>query len=385
MTLNLELGYHKIPYHSGAYHSKFNLASDGAQFDSKHVNQAGSQFFASISGNKFMGVQFGGFSNVGHTNCSGFPGYHSQAYHSLPYHAARTCAGIGAQFRAVKTIAFGAQIRAAIYNITNLRVLCDFPSRGDGDNWTASSTKASTTDSFNANNLNTDIVEQIWRTADAVKTGVTVDADAGAGKTIFLDTMAFLNHNLTTSAVVNLLESDNPGHAPIGQVTVLIMTEDNFVYVSPDLPVTGYRYQRIAIDDPTNPNDFLSIGTIVFGNAQIFAGECFVSRVRKTPVNFSDSINTEAFTNVQNDRGIKNKIRLEFKNIRFNGPNFKNLNDDVFETARTILKCLWIPTPQFALRFMTFAKMTKIPDQIHNVRSEDNDLIDFLIETDESK
>ena len=102
-------------------------------------------------------------------------------------------------------------------------------------------------------------------------------------------------------------------------------------------------------------------------------------------MNFADSISTEGFTNAQNDRGIKNKIRLEFKNITFDGPNFKNLNDDVFLTARTILKCLWIPTPQFPLRFTTFAKMTKIPEQLHNIKAIDLDYIDFVIETDESK
>ena len=327
-----------------------------------------------------------GFSNVGHTNCDGYPGYHSEPYHSLPYHAARRCGGIGIQFKALKTEGVGVQVRAAIYNTTNLRVMCEFPSRGDGNNWTASSTKASTTSSFDVLNLNTDVVEQYWRSDDGVKTGILLDCDVGAGNTVFLDTLAMLNHNLTTSANVSLIGSDNAGHAPPGKITTLFMEDDiNFVHIEDELPLVGYRYWRIAIDDNTNSENHIRIGTIVFGQALIFAGECFVDRVRKTPVNFSDSIVTEGFTNVQNDRGIKNKVRLEFRNIRFDGPNFEKLNDDVFLSARTILKCLWIPTPQFPLRFMTFAKMTRIPEQIHNVKGEDLDYIDFVIETDESK
>ena len=313
-------------------------------------------------------------------------GYHGTPYHSGPYHSASTNAATGVQFKAIKATGIGAQIRAAIYNVTNLRVMCDFPSRGDGTNWTASSTKSSTTSSFDVNNLNTDIVEQYWRSDDAVLTGILLDCDTGAGNTVFLDTLAFLNHNLTTSANVTLIGSDNSGHAPPGKTTVLTMEDQSdFVHIEPELPFIGYRYWRISIDDSTNSNSFLQIGTIVFGSSIIFQGECFVDRVRKTPINFADSITTEGFTNAQNDRGIKNTIRLEFRNIRFNGPNFDTLNDDVFLAARTILKCLWVPTPQFPLRFMNFAKMTKIPEQLHNVKSEDLDYIDFVIETDESK
>ena len=70
MTVNLELGYHKTPYHFGTYHSAYTQGTDGAQFLSKHADQAGAQFFASIEGGKYLGVQFGGYSNVGHTDCA---------------------------------------------------------------------------------------------------------------------------------------------------------------------------------------------------------------------------------------------------------------------------------------------------------------------------
>jgi hypothetical protein len=100
-------------------------------------------------------------------------------------------------------------------------------------------------------------------------------------------------------------------------------------------------------------------------------------------VNYVDSVFTESFSNVRNDRGIKNKVRLTFKNIRYNGGNWSEL-EELFQEARTTLKCLWVPTPEFPYRFFTFAKLTKIPEETHNVKGENSDFIDFVIETDES-
>jgi len=261
--------------------------------------------------------------------------------------------------------------------------MCSFPSRGDGSNWVASSTEPSSTSSFDILNVNTDITEQIWRSQGGTKTGIQLDCDAGAGNTIFLDTLAFLNHNMTTSASVVMLGSDNAGHAPTGTTINLSMVENDFIYIAPDLPNAGYRYWRIAIDDLTNTDDHVSIGTIVFGSADIFHNECFVDKVKKTRVNFVDSVFTEAFSNVRNDRGIKNKVKLTFKNIAFSGGNWDKLVE-VFEESRTILKCLWIPTPEYPYRFFTFAKLTKIPEETHNNKGELHDFVDFIIETDES-
>ena len=383
MIVNVEFGYHAHPYHTLGYHSAHVQGALGVQFLSTAAAGLGVQVFHEISGTEPLGVQFRP-SFFTHTECNPQP-YHAGPYHATPYHQAGLCAALGVQFESISEEGLGVQFRAAIYNTTNLRIMCSFPSRGnDGINWTASSTEASTTSSFTVNNLNTDIVEQIWRSATGTKVGIVLDQDSQAGNTIFLDTFAMLNHNLTTSATVNLLGSDNVGHAPTGVTIPLTMTEGNFVYIAPTLPVAGYRYWRITIDDNTNSNDFISIGTVVFGAATIFNDECFVDKVVKSPINFADSVFTEAFTNIQNDRGIKNKVKLEFRNIRFNGGNFGKLVDDVFQAAGIILKCLWVPTPEFPLRFMTFAKLTKIPQENHNVKGENLDFVNFTIETDES-
>jgi len=385
--INTDLGYHVAPYHAFSYHGTLSQGGMGSQILSLGVVLGGSQVIGTVSALTFGGAQIK-TGNLGHSLCEGL-GYHIQPYHSTPYHQARQCVGGAAQVRVLSLTGFGAQVRAAIYNTNNLRVLCDFASRGDGNNWTASSTEPSTTDSFSVLNVNTDITEQYWRSVTGVKTGIVLECDAGAGNTVFLDTLAFLNNNLTSSANIVLTGSANPAHAPSGDSFILTIdktaaAQGDFVYIAPDLPSIGYRYWRINIDDGTNAGTFLQIGTIVFGESLIFNNECFVDRVRKIPKNFKDGVKTEAFTNINNDRGIKREVRLDFRNIKFDGGNFDRLVNNVFSEARTVLKCLWVPTPEFPLRFMTFAKLTQIPEESHNVKSETKDYVDFTIVTDES-
>jgi len=64
--------------------------------------------------------------------------------------------------------------------------------------------------------------------------------------------------------------------------------------------------------------------------------------------------------------------------------NYQNMLN-VFDDARTVLKCLWIPTPEIPKRFMVFGKLTKIPEETHNVKSNDKDYINFTIEVDEAR
>jgi hypothetical protein len=273
---------------------------------------------------------------------------------------------------AVKT-----QVRKALYNTTNLRILWEFPSRGDGTNWTSNSTAAG---DYDPNNLNTDIVEQIWKSNSAVA-GVYLTCDAGSP--VFVDTLAILNHNFTTSATVLFQGSNDPGFSTTGIQIDLNPTAENIYYIAPTLPTSSFRYWRISVDDNTNTAGFLTMGTVVFGSATIFQGECFVDRVMRSSTHYSDKIATEGFTNVANDRALKNATSLEFRSLRFNRGNYNNIRE-IFEEMRTSLKALWIPTPQYPSRFAVFGKLRDIPQETHNVKGEDLDFVDFQIEVDES-
>jgi hypothetical protein len=282
----------------------------------------------------------------------------------------------------VKITVKGAQILFTLYNTYNLRILCDFPSRGTtGLNWTASSTA---TGDFSVYNLNTDIVEQVWRSVSGVKTGVVLTCDTEIAQGVFLDTLAMLNHNLTRSATVQFQGSNDAGFATIGFDENLEVLDDvNLYYIAPTLPQVSFRYWRFIINDSTNTNDSLQIGTIVFGPSVIFQGECFVDQVQRGTKHFSDKIETEGFTNVSNDRALKYSTQLEFKFLNFQKGNYRNIRN-IFRTARTSLKCLWIPTPQFPERFAVFGKLTQIPVETHKVISEDADYVSFNLEVDES-
>jgi hypothetical protein len=282
----------------------------------------------------------------------------------------------------VKITVKGAQILFTLYNTYNLRILCDFPSRGTtGLNWTASSTA---TGDFSVYNLNTDIVEQVWRSVSGVKTGVVLTCDTEIAQGVFLDTLAMLNHNLTRSATVQFQGSNDAGFATIGFDENLEALDDvNLYYIAPTLPQVSFRYWRFIINDSTNTNDSLQIGTIVFGPSVIFQGECFVDQVQRGTKHFSDKIETEGFTNVSNDRALKYSTQLEFKFLNFQKGNYRNIRN-IFRTARTSLKCLWIPTPQFPERFAVFGKLTQIPVETHKVISEDADYVSFNLEVDES-
>lgn len=293
---------------------------------------------------------------------------------------------LGIQFDSITLKPYGIQTRFVIYNHDNLRILCDYASRGiTGENWIANSTGAG---DFSANNLNTDIVEQVWRSATGVKSGVILDCDTEITQ-VFVDTFAMLNHNLTTSAIVKLIGSNNPIHTPSGVIHNIQVTEDNAYWIAEDLPLTGYRYWRITIDDNTNIDDFISIGTILFGDCQLLSGECFVDELEFKYNDFSDKVLTQGHTNVSNSLALKRYVRLDFRMLRSEGGNFE-LMRQIFKRYRTTHKCLWIPTPSpyeqvITDRYAVYGKLVDIPQESHKSLGVDKDYASFTIEVDESK
>ena len=303
----------------------------------------------------------------------------------------------GLQVELIRALSMAIQIRQVLYNTTNLRVMVEFPSRGakvtgggnnlmgnpkgTGKNWSSTSTAAG---DFSPFNLNTDIVEQRFQTAAAFSATLICDTEVAQGTGV--DTLAILEHNLTSSATVVIEGSNDSGFAPVGQTITPTWTEQNIWYIAPTYPTTQFRYWRFNISDPTNSDpDGIKIGTIVFGVTTILQGECFVDEVKRRQKHFVDRVPTAGFTNVSNDRALKTAVGLEFRNIRYNRGNYKNLKE-IFEFARTSFKCLWIPDPTDPPRFGLFAKMVQIPDETHrNLGSgTDADRVDFSLEIDES-
>lgn len=273
------------------------------------------------------------------------------------------------------------QITQVLYNTVNLRILCDFDSRGvSGINWTTNSQMAG---DFDINNLNTDIVEQVWRSDTGDLTGLSIGFDSEISQGIFVDTLAILNHNMTTSASITWQASNDPGFATIGFSEVVPSARTNIYWIAPTLPTTAYRYHRFLIEDTTNPAGYIQWGTVLAGTSAIFQGEGFVDQVVRETTHFADRIPTEAFSNVSNDRALKFAVSLEFRNLQFNKGNYNKLRE-IFENDRTSLKCLWIPTPKYPSRYAVFGKLASLPAERHQDFGADHDYIGMEIKVDEA-
>ena len=370
-----------------------------SQYVIEKENIAGLQFDAFITKDKVLGleterlfegkekakgIEFRANKVLPHYQCPG-GGYLNDVPYLTQYQylAPFYCVPWGIQFTAVKEEARAFQFRSALYNTTNLRILVDFPSRGTtGLNWTATSTQTSSTNSFSVNNLNTDIVEQYWRSATGVLSA-TITCDTELPQGVYLDTMAILNHNLSGSATIILEGSNDPSFGTIPVNITLEYEANNMYYIAPTLPLNPYRYWRLNISDPGSADNFIRIGTIVFGAAVIFTNESFVDRVRFGQKQFIDKVYTEGFTNVSNDRGKKKYLGLEFRNLAYGKANFQSMRE-IFDYAGVTLKCLYIPVPQQASRFAVFGKLSDIPAEEHNYKGADADYVDFSIDVDES-
>lgn len=307
-------------------------------------------------------------------------GYLVLPYLTDAYLAGATCVHVRSQVDRLGARRVGSQVHVNLYNVDKFRVLLDFPSRGtDGENWSVLS-GGTQPGHFSINNVNTDIEEECYRST-SVTVQVTCDTQVTQG--IFLDTLAIRNHNLTTSAQVNIIASNQPDFSGVNLIVTLPVQKLNMYYIAPSLPTSAYRYFKFQIFDPTNPAGYIQLGTIVFGSAIILNAEDMVDQVQLATEHFSDKVTTEGFSSVSNDRAIRRGVKCEFKNMSYTSGNYKNLRN-LFETARTSLKCLWIPTPLYPSRFAAFGKLTVIPTETHNDLGLNQDYIDFTIEVNEA-
>ena len=273
------------------------------------------------------------------------------------------------------------QVRKVLYNTYNIRILADFPSRGStGSNWELKNGTQAAGD-FSPNNLNTDIVEQVFRSQETTNIQLVCNTQVDSG--VYVDTLAILNHNLSASGSVQV---DASVGASFSNPLTFVITPNatpNMFWVAPSLPLQAYKYWRFTFNDNRNRDGFLQVGTIVFGSAFIFQGENCVDTIIRTPKHFADKVQTEGFTSVSNDRALRYSLGLEFRSLDYNRENYALLQQ-IFGTCRTSLKALWIPTPRTPERFAVFGKLAALPSEQHNSQGDDADYVSFSLEVDES-
>ena len=280
----------------------------------------------------------------------------------------------------------GVEALQKIYNVTNIRVLCEFQSRGLVDqNWTVVQGGQAAGD-FQIENVNTDIPEEVYRSSNVF---VTIDCDTGKPQGISPDTFVMWNHNLTSGAVVTAVASNDPTFGTALYAFNVEVTKDNLYFITPlnDFPYPLARYYRFSIVDTDNTDGYVEIGNVLFGSAVIFHNDCITSDVSLRYKEFKDEIPTEGFTNVTNPRTLKKAVTIEFKNLSYGSNNYTNLVNNVFLDARTSLRCVWIPYMEEPSRFGVFGKLTELPSEEHNVMgdaNEDLDFVTFTVDIDES-
>jgi len=289
----------------------------------------------------------------------------------------------GMQANMVKTVRYGSQATMILYNTSQLRILLDFPSRGiNGENWTSS--PASAAGDFSPFNLNTDIVEQVFRSSTGGSLLTTLTCDTGVPQGVVVDTIGVLNHNLTRAAQVQVQASQSGAFGPPDLTFDLVVEDRNLYWIAPELPKNSFRYWRFVIQDPSNPNPYVQIGTIVFGSSRIFSKKtAWNNPLQRGLRHFKDVIATEGFTNVQNDRALRAFLRLSFTEMNYAKGDVRLLQE-VMESARTSLKALWVPDPRIASRFAIFAKLVTLPEFTHQSIGEQEEYVGLDLELDES-
>jgi len=279
----------------------------------------------------------------------------------------------------------GMQATMVLYSVETLRFLCDFESRGTpaqaGDTWT--SVQSLRVGDFEANNLNTDIFEE--RTETLATPPALWELQCNTGKTnTFVDTIYIGDHNFTLGASVIFQASTFSNFSTIEYQRVMTVENQDMYFVLPllDFPPLPAQYYRLLIQDGANPGA-LKIGIVVFGSSTTFTpDERFINPVRYGVRHFKDTIPTEGFTNVSNDRALRKFLTLDFEQLLLEGGNFGKIRNFI-KTSKTDLKCLIIPRPTKPSALAVFSKLTTLPEEQHYATEDDNWRIDLTLDWDE--
>jgi len=308
---------------------------------------------------------------------------------------------IGVQFDSVTATRFGVEFNVSLYNTTNIRIMCRFPSRGSevvggtnefgntigtGENWEVT-TGGTASGDFSVFNVNTDIVEQVYRSTG---TSVVLTCDTELSTTA-VDTLAILGHNLTQGATITFIGATDAAFSNVIFSKIVQANPTNTYYILPEdeFPPQQARFYRIAITDSANSDGYIELGTILFGASDVFQGECVVDEIQFELRDFADTVETEGFTNVAVSRAQRRFLGLEFRSLDIGKGNYDTLRG-LFTFSRTVLKCLWIPTPSttnqaITDRYAVFGKMVQVPVETHNSKGPTETYVSLSIEIDESK
>lgn len=295
---------------------------------------------------------------------------------------------MGVQVNRVSASEVAVQVFKRLYNITQLRILDTFLSRGivsmGGMTWTNEITGGIATGDYNVNNLNTDIIEQITKSSVAERR-FKIYCNTGIPNT-FVDTIAILNHNFTPNATIDITGFKDLNDFNNGIPSIIIrpvIERDNIYWISPDIPLKPAQYWRFDINDALNPFQ-LQMGVIVFGSSRIMTmAECFDNPVNYGFKHYKDSIETEGFTSYSIDRATRRNLGLSFSKLRYYGNNYEMIKD-FYLNVKTDLKALVIPRPTKPSALAVFAKLNQLPTESHEAIDDEHHYVTLNLDWDEA-
>lgn len=276
------------------------------------------------------------------------------------------------------------------YNTKNLRILWEIGSDGldETNNYTASSEKSTDKSIVNIKN---DIIEKYWESTSNINQWIQFDS--GLNKAIYIDTLALLGHNLSSSAILTLKGygtgsdstitdwSNIPVYATIPTGTN--PNDDRVIYVHSTQPTTRYRHWRLEISDGSNSSSTLKIGRLIAGSSLIFNGENLLGNLRYGKTNYKDEIKLNGFSSVFNNRALKRKLNIGLNELNIQAYSNTNQLNKYLDYCRDTLKALVIVDPQNPYKYSVFAKLSSIPEQEINYVDSLNEYATISLSYDE--
>jgi hypothetical protein len=289
------------------------------------------------------------------------------------------------------TFATNIQMNWVFYNTTNMRILWQIASDGNttSNNYTASSVASSDKDISNVRN---DIIEKYWQSNT---TNEWIQFDSGVGKATYIDTLAILGHNFSSSAIITLqgygksTDSAPSNWGSVATYAIIPMgsnpNDDRVIWCASTVPTQSYRYWRISINDPSNAYGYLRIGRFVAGQSLIFNTENVIGTLKSGQNNFKEEIKLNGFSAVYNNRALKRFLDISFNNLNIQTFSNKSQLNNYLYYNRDILKALVVIDPNNPYKYSVFAKLTQMPQEQVEYVDSNNEYTSFSLSLDEAK
>jgi len=267
---------------------------------------------------------------------------------------------------------------------------------------------------FGVLNVKKDTVESLYRVPQKYfyiifDAGAVTQSSVRRTKAISIDTFAMLNTNLTLNASIRLYgygdaQSSLPSIQNLERNGTLLFYnlkrnlcggdeyQRDLIYIEEDetKAIQRYRYFLLKVSDSQNPSDFLEVGRVLGGQASILTNNfsdgstTFNDNITFEETSYTDSLDLNGFSSISNERALKRKLGIEFKNINIDSQNYKILRN-YWRYCRDTKKALVIPFADNPVGFHLFAKLETLPKQTINYVEKNHVYSDFSLDWDEGK